>query len=80
MSLHPEMAWQLARRKAEEAQSRISLAPAIREASLERQARVVTFRARLLKIRRAGPKPATTQRGTAGRSCVRADVPGRTNR
>lgn len=80
MSLHPEMAWQLARRKAEEAQSRISLAPAIREASLERQSRVCTFRARLRKVRRAGPKPATARRGTAVRSGVRADVPGRTNR
>lgn len=66
MSLHPELAWLLARRKAEEAQSRISLAPAVREASLERQSRVGTFRARLRKVGRAAPKPATTRRETAG--------------
>ena len=37
MSLHPEMAWQLARAKLEEARSRSSLASALRAASLERE-------------------------------------------
>jgi hypothetical protein len=80
MSLHPEMAWRLARVKAEEAQSRISLAPAIREASLERQSRAGTLRARLRTVRRAPPKPEPPRRWTPGGAGGRPEMPGGTHR
>jgi hypothetical protein len=80
MSLHPEMAWQLARAKREEAQSRISHVPALRAASLEQPCQAGTLRARLRKLRRDAPKPAATRRGTGGRTSVRSDAPGGMNR
>jgi hypothetical protein len=71
MSIHPEMAWMVARAKNEETQSRTALVPAIRAAWLERRSEPAPTDNCVPAFMHEARTKATRRRGIARRASAR---------